>query len=67
MITDQNKPPKAGNNNGKGGKPLNVKNTPALSGFNRKIWLNYYNDYLHTHGIITESKWRKIRRLIEQS
>ncbi len=32
----------------------------------QKIWLNYYNDYLLEHGVITEIEWRKMRTLIEQ-
>ncbi len=32
----------------------------------RKIWLNYYNDYLYENHIITEDDRRKMQRKIEK-
>ena len=33
----------------------------AQNEFARQTWLNYYNDYLRDHGIISEEEWRKMR------
>lgn len=30
----------------------------------RKIWLNYFNDYLYQHNLITEEERQKLRRMI---
>lgn len=32
----------------------------------RKIWLNYYNNYLYEHHLITEEEKRKMQRKIER-
>lgn len=32
----------------------------------RKIWLNYYNNYLYEHHVITEDEKRKMQRKIER-
>ena len=33
----------------------------------RQIWLNYYNDYLLEHGVISQEIWRKMRLAIGQN
>ena len=32
----------------------------------KKIWLNYYNNYLYEHHLITEDEKRKMQRKIER-
>ncbi|NBK77815.1 hypothetical protein D5272_04210 [bacterium D16-76] len=32
----------------------------------KKIWLNYYNNYLYEHHLITEEEKRKMQRKIER-
>lgn len=32
----------------------------------KKIWLNYYNNYLYEHHVITEDEKRKMQRKIER-
>ena len=32
----------------------------------KKIWLNYYNNYLYEHHVITEDEKRKMQRKIEK-
>lgn len=40
--------------------------SPAQKNQARQIWLHYYNDYLREHQVISEEKWRRMRRTIEQ-
>lgn len=32
----------------------------------REIWLNYFNDYLFSKGLLSEEDTRKMRRLIQK-
>lgn len=43
------------------GKPLERRGSVV-----RKVWLNYYNNYLYEHNVITETEKRKMQRLIEK-
>ncbi len=38
--------------------------TPSPESLTRQTWLNYYNDYLLEHGVISEEMWRKMRLVI---
>lgn len=33
----------------------------------RRIWLNFYNDYLLDHNAISQEEWRKMRLIIERT
>lgn len=39
---------------------------PSAETLARQIWLNYYNDYLLEHGVISREMWRKMRLAIGQ-
>lgn len=41
--------------------------TPSAESLTRQIWLNYYNDYLLEHGVISREMWRKMRLAIGQN
>lgn len=41
--------------------------TPSAESLARQIWLNYYNDYLLEHGVISREMWRKMRLAIGQN
>lgn len=53
----------------KGEMPLEMTETkmPSAESLARQIWLNYYNDYLLEHGVISRKMWRKMRLAIGQS
>ena len=40
---------------------------PSAESLARQIWLNYYNDYLLEHGVISQEMWRKMRLAIGQN
>lgn len=40
---------------------------PSAESLARQIWLNYYNDYLLDHGVISQEMWRKMRLAIGQN
>lgn len=40
------------------------KEKQAADAVVRKIWLNYFNDYLYQHNLITEEERQKLRRMI---
>ena len=41
--------------------------TSSAESLARQIWLNYYNDYLLEHGVISQEMWRKMRLAIGQN
>lgn len=45
---------------------MTEKKTPSAENLARQIWLNYYNDYLLEHGVISREMWRKMRLSIGQ-
>ena len=49
--------------------PLEMTETrkPSAESLARQIWLNYYNDYLLEHGVISQEMWRKMRLAIGQN
>lgn len=49
--------------------PLEMTETrkPSAGSLARQIWLNYYNDYLLEHGVISQEMWRKMRLAIGQN
>ncbi len=53
----------------KGEPPLEIAETKTSSAESlaRQIWLNYYNDYLLEHGVISQEMWRKMRLAIGQN
>ncbi len=53
----------------KGEAPLEMTETrkPSVESLARQIWLNYYNDYLLEHGVISQEMWRKMRLAIGQN
>lgn len=53
----------------KGEPPLESTETktPSAESLARQIWLNYYNDYLLKHGVISREMWRKMRLAIGQN
>jgi len=53
----------------KGEPPLEMTETrkPSAESLARQIWLNYYNDYLLEHGVISQEMWRKMRLAIGQN
>lgn len=53
----------------KGEPPLEMAETkmPSAESLARRIWLNYYNDYLLEHGVISREMWRKMRLAIGQN
>ena len=53
----------------KGEPPLEMTATkmPSAEALVRQIWLNYYNDYLLEHGVISREMWRKMRLAIGQN
>lgn len=57
-----------GNTVTKEAEPLNSVNTvsPARNHLVRRVWLHYYNDYLREHQVISEERWREMRRAIER-
>lgn len=38
----------------------------AMKKRSRQIWLNYFNDYLYSKGVISQEDMRKMRRLIQK-
>lgn len=53
----------------KGEPPLEMTETkmPSAESLARQIWLNYYNDYLLEHDVISREMWRKMRLSIGQN
>lgn len=53
----------------KGEPPLEMTESkmPSAEILARQIWLNYYNDYLLEHGVISREMWRKMRLAIGQN
>ena len=52
----------------KGETPLEMTEAkmPSAESLARQIWLNYYNNYLYEHHLITEEEKRKMQRKIER-
>ena len=46
---------------------MTEKKVPSAESLARQIWLNYYNDYLLEHGVISREMWRKMRLAIGQN
>lgn len=57
----------AGKTTAKEEVPLQIVGSSTQNNLTRRIWLQYFNDYLREHEVITEDEWRKMRRRIEQS
>lgn len=67
ILQMMDKLPIPGNDSNKGGTPLQAIKDFLPESLVRQIWLQYFNDYLREHGVITEEEWRKMRRLIERN
>ena len=53
----------------KGETPLEMSEAkiPSAESLARQSGLNYYNDYLLEHGVISQEMWRKMRLAIGQN
>ena len=40
-------------------KPLQTSSPLTNNSFIQQIWLQYFNNYLYEHKVITEDEWRK--------
>lgn len=56
-----------GGNEKKDDMPLSVAQSIMPTNVVRRIWLNYYNDYLSDHNAISQDEWRKMRLIIERT